>query len=529
MNKSHIEELPQAWAYTSIGEVRLSNVHQGRPTGGGSFVYVDISSIDNKTKRIVDPRVLSVPEAPSRARQHLEPYDVLVSMTRPNLNAVALVPSSLKGSIGSTGFHVHRPHLVAPGWLFFLVQTNAFVEAMSLLVQGALYPAVRPKDIDSYTIPLAPVAEQHRIVAEIEKQFTRLDTAVAALNRAQANLKRYRASVLKAAYEGRLIPTEAELALREGREYEPADRLLARILTERRAKWEADRLAKMQAAGKPPKDDKWKAKYEEPGAPDTSDLPDLPDGWVWAKWDQVGFSQNGRSFPSAEYQQQGVKLLRPGNLYANGKVVWTTENTRSLPDRWGNEYPSFLVGPRELVMNLTAQSLKDEFLGRVCMTGSSERCLLNQRLARLTPLGGMSDYYLWIFKAEAFRRFVDGLNKGSLIQHMFTTQVARFVLPLPPVAEQYRIIAEIERRFSTTDEIESMVQATFKRAERLRQAILKHAFEGKLVPQDSDDEPASALLERIRAEREKASVGDGTRKPRALRRRGMAAEPSVRG
>ena len=89
-------------------------------------------------------------------------------------------------------------------------------------------------------------------MAEIEALFTDLDAAVAALKRVQANLKRYRASVLKAACEGRLVPTEAELARKEGRTYETGEQLLARILKERRAKWEADQLAKMLAAGKPP-------------------------------------------------------------------------------------------------------------------------------------------------------------------------------------------------------------------------------------------------------------------------------------
>ena len=121
-------------------------------------------------------------------------------------------------------------------------------------------------------LPLPPLPEQRRIVAEIEKQFTRLDASVAALKRTQANLKRYRASVLKAACEGTLVPTEAELARAEGRDYEPADRLLDRILAERRARWESQ--------------DKRRGQYKEPAAPDTSDLPELPEGWVWALWEE---------------------------------------------------------------------------------------------------------------------------------------------------------------------------------------------------------------------------------------------------
>ena len=104
-------------------------------------------------------------------------------------------------------------------------------------------PRVDFSQLSDHPFPLPPLAEQHRIVAEIEKQFTRLDASVAALKRIQANLKRYRASVLRAACEGELVPTEAELARAEGRDYEPADRLLERILADRRARWEARRNA----------------------------------------------------------------------------------------------------------------------------------------------------------------------------------------------------------------------------------------------------------------------------------------------
>ena len=99
--------------------------------------------------------------------------------------------------------------------------------------------------------------------------------------------------MLKAAVEGRLVPTEASLARAEKRDYEPAEVLLARILKERRRRWEEAELAKLKAAGKTPKDDKWKAKYEEPVAPDTSTLPELPEGWCWAASTNLGWRQGG--------------------------------------------------------------------------------------------------------------------------------------------------------------------------------------------------------------------------------------------
>ena len=187
---------------STFGELTAPKVEQTGPGGGGDFVYVDISSIDNQAKRIVEPKLLTTDVAPSRARQRLQKGDVLISMTRPNLNAVAIVPPDLDGAIGSTGFHVLRANPnTDPHWLYYAVQSNSFVKAMCDLVQGALYPAVRPKDIREYSINRPPLAQQREIVAELEKQFSRLDEAVANLQRVKANLKRYKDSVYSEAFD----------------------------------------------------------------------------------------------------------------------------------------------------------------------------------------------------------------------------------------------------------------------------------------------------------------------------------------
>jgi type I restriction enzyme S subunit len=219
--------------------------------------------------------------------------------------------------------------------------------------------------------------------------------------------------------------------------------------------------------------------------------------WPWVEWSRSGSAQNGRAFPSSDYCDEGIRLLRPGNLHASGRLEWTRANTRSLPTRYAQKFPQYIVGPNELVMNLTAQSLKDEFLGRVCLTGQDEHCLLNQRLARVRVDGADPRYMLTVFKSRVFRRFVESLHTGSLIQHLFTKQLAAFRFPLPPSEEQSRIIGEVERQLTLIDVMEGTIDAALKRSGMLRRAILDQAFRGTLVPQDPNDEPASVLLERI--------------------------------
>jgi type I restriction enzyme S subunit len=181
-----------------------------------------------------------------------------------------------------------------------------------------------------------------------------------------------------------------------------------------------------------------------------------------------------------------------------------------MPKKWADELPEFIVGPRELIMNLTAQSLKDEFLGRVCLTGPGEACLLNQRQARLTPVLVIPEFLLWLFKSPVFRRFVDGLNTGSLIQHMFTSQLADFVIPLPSLDEQHHIVAEIERRLSVIEELEAIVEANLTRANRLRQSILAYAFSGRLLGQDTKAKPGITQTFSMAAESQ-AKYGRGDR------------------
>src|SRR5207244_4104370 len=139
------------------------------------------------------------------------------------------------------------------------------------------------------------------------------------------------------------------------------------------------------------------------------------------------------------------------------------DNTRYVPQHRADENRDLIVGGRELIMNLTAQSLRDEFLGRVCLTNSDEECLLNQRLARLTPIVISPEFALYLLKAWRFRRFVDQLNTGSLIQHMFTSQLAEFTFPLPPLAEQQRIVGEVQRRLSVIEELEAVTSTELQR------------------------------------------------------------------
>jgi len=429
-----------------------------------------------------------------------------------------------KGSVGEVYYSA------VPCWpidtTYFVEETESLnlpffaylLKAMRLgqLDKSTAVPGLSRDDYNVVEIPIPPLREQGRIVAEIEKQFTRREAAVEALKRVRANLKRYRTSVLKTACEGRLVPTEAELARAEGRDYEPAEKLLARILKERRARWEADQLAKMHAAGKPPKDDKWKAKYKEPAAPDSSNLPQLPEGWVWATIDQLLSSQPrslqsgpfGSNLHHSEFVQEGLLAIGIDNVldgrFSIGRAHHITEEKFASLSKYA-------ARPHDVLVTVMAT------IGRCCVVPATlEPAIVTKHVYRITVnQTGIRPHYLvcCIRGDDSVRKQLYGQVRGQTRPGLNGEILGTVAIPIPPPAEQERILAEVERRLSVIDELEAIVEANLKRAERLRQAILKRAFEGRLVPQDPSDEPASVLLERIRAEREAKSASVKLVKP----------------
>ena len=397
-------------------------------------------------------------------------------------------------------FNIHFNRFeISPRYLKEVLNQNVSEYVRQAQGGVGLAHITKPKFNDSM-IPLPPLPEQHRIVAEIETQFTRLDASVAALRRARANLKRYRASVLKAACEGRMVPTEAELAQAEGREYEPASVLLERILAERRARWESQ--------------EKRKGKYNEPAPPDTADLPELPEGWVWATVEQTSTRVQYGTSSKAGFDPADVPVLRMGNIQ-DGSLDFS--DLKYLPAQ-DKEVQKTLLAPGDLLFNRTNSA---ELVGKsaVFKGGLGKACFASY-LIRVSFANGFSpDFGCTHINSQQGRRYIGQVRSQQVGQaNVNGTKLAAMPLPVPPLAEQHRVVAEVERRLSVVQQAEAAVEASLARAERLRQSILKQAFSGQLVPQDPGDEPASALLERIRAEREAEAQASAAAKGKSGRR-----------
>ena len=490
--------LPEGWVEVELGEVvEPKETRNPLTDGSASFRYVDVQAVDNARNRVASARKLPSRRAPSRARRLLRANDVLFCLVRPYLRNVALVPPELDGEVASTAFCVLRPNTaLASRFLFHQVLRDSFIG--ELPTYGTSPPAAREDELLKQRIVLAPLPEQHRIIAKIGDLFAKLDEGVAALKRAQADLERYRTSVLKAAVEGRLT----EQWRKRNPPEETGEQLLGRILTERRKRWEEDQLAKFAAKGrKPPRN--WNRKYKEPMEPDAATLPKLPGGWCWATVDQVGSVGSGitKGGKKRDAPRRAVPYLRVANVqmgYLDLRVIKTILAS-------DDEIRRYSLKSGDVLFNEGGDRDK---LGRGWVwSGDLAECLHQNHVFRVRPfLRDYSSEFLSHYGNSAarewfFRRATQSVNLASMNQ----TVLRSLPVPLPPLREQRHIVHSLTTALGSAETAASEFTRQLDHATTLRQSILKRAFEGRLVPQEPDAESASVILKRPRPVRQSAS------------------------
>lgn len=490
------DALPPGWEKTTLGELLTSSQNgfgTRRQTSGTPTVVLRLADIHEQVIDLADPRRINA-TTEEIAKYRASEDDLLAIRVN---GSPALVGRLIRVGEFSEPLlfcdHFIRLNLscreVCPFLRFFgdSKQFRRFIELN--MVSSAGQCTVNQTTLASIPIELPPLAEQRRIVAKVEELFAELDAAVEELERVRANLKRYRAAVLKAAVTGDLT---ADWRAKHP-SAEPASVLLDRIFTDRRAKWETDQWAKFAAANKsPPKD--WQAKYAEPSKTDMGDLPKLPVAWCWATVEQVGMVQLGRQrSPGNASRNFPTKYIRAANITEAGLDLSDVLEMEFSP----RERITFTLRAGDLILSEASGS--PEQVGKPAIWRDElAGCCFQNTVIRLRPELASSEFLLVVFqqfyRGKVFARIAGGVG----INHLSASKFSTIPVPLAPLAEQEVIALEVEARLSDVTAAEAVVNANLTRAARLRQSILKEAFAGRLVKQDPADEPASALLERIR-------------------------------
>jgi type I restriction enzyme S subunit len=505
--KAGARDLPSGWARTTLGEA-FKWGSGGTPLRSRTEFYngsIPWAVIGDLNDGVVSETAshLSEEGLENSSAKWVEPGSVLLAMY---------------GSIGKLGIAGTRittnqaiaftkPDPIEPKYLFYYLRSER--DNLVGLGGGATQLNISQTIIKAYPFVVAPLPEQGRIVAKIEELLSQLDAGVAALKRAQAGLKRYKASVLQAACEGHLVPQDPS--------EEPAAVLLERILAERRAKWEAD----LRAKGKDPE----KAKYVEPKSPDTQGLPKLPEGWCWASLDQLADHSPhsvtdgpfGSNLKTEHYRESGPRVLRLQNI---GQGLFNDERAHIGRDHF-DRLRRYEVFAGDLVIAALGESLP-----RACIipwwVGDA---IVKADCIRFKPHPLAADvrYLNAVLNSEMLKRVCARIIHGVGRPRMNQQEIRTLPIPVPPLAEQRRISVEIDRHLSTVEELDAALRSTFLRAQRLMQGVLRRAFEGHLVPQHTNEEPAAILLERIIDSRGRASQAGASRMRRRAGYRPVSA------
>ncbi|MDD5376624.1 MAG: restriction endonuclease subunit S [Candidatus Gracilibacteria bacterium] len=344
---------------------------------------------------------------------------------------------------------------IEPKFVYYWYLTGDFFKNFKSQMNGII-GGISIKNFKNLEIPVPPLPTQHLIVSEIEKQFSRLDDGLSSLLKIRQNLKSYRGSILKSAIEGRLT----EEWRKEQKNIEPASILLARILEERKRKFLSENPGK---------------KYKEPEELEKNNIGfDVPYGWQWVNLGQITWSVKDGPHYSPKYVDEGIPFITGGNVRQTGVDF---VNCKFISQELHEE------------LNRRCKSRKGDIL--YTKGGTTGIARVNTydldfsvwvHVAVLKLIESANPFYIQYILNSSYcysqsQKFTHGVGN----QDLGLTRMIKINFPLPPLTEQQKIVEEVEYRLSIVDELEQTIEVGIKKAENLKQAVLKKAFSGELI------------------------------------------------
>ena len=481
--------VPKGWNIVPTGQI-YKIVGGGTPSTSvddywnGNIPW--ITSADIQGLKDIRHRKFVTQKGVQNSTTTLVPQGSIIVVTRVGLGKIGLAKQDICFSQDCQGL-ICNNSIVFPDYALYFLSTA--VQSFKYESRGTTISGVTKKQLTELPFKLPPLPEQKRIVAKIEELFTRLDAGVEGLKKVKAELKRYRQAVLKCAFEGKLT---ADWRKKNKDKLEPASKLLERIAKER--------------------EKQTKGKAKKPPMLDKSELPEVPEGWEWARLADITDMSSGKAFKKKEYAIKGVRLFQIANV-SFGNTLW--ENIAYLPESYLETQSKLALRVGNVIMALNRPILNGEL--KICVLRKDDvPAILYQRVGRFDFYADkVSPFFFYYARSPLFLKQLRISLQGVDQPFVNKPKLLSIIIPLTSLVEQLAIVQEIERHFSITDEVEQTIEKSLKEADRLRQSILKKAFEGKLVPQDPADLPAAELLKQIIEEKRKREKSPQSRQVKA--------------
>jgi type I restriction enzyme S subunit len=467
--------LPEGWAWVELREVG-NWTSGGTPKSnepdyyGGPIAWFRITELNDghlrKAERTLTQRGLNE----SSAKIIQAPF-LMFAMYGASIGKMAI--SEIDAATNQAIACCSPSRAVDIEYLFWVLQR--LKQSIIALGQGGAQPNISQRILLERKIPLAPLAEQRRIVARVDALFAEIAVGEAALAEARKGLDTFRRALLKAAVTGELT--------KDWRIANPVTETGHALL---------GRLAKEHINQAPAKG---RGRRNLDASPfDTIALPVLPDGWAWATVKDVGAVQLGRQRAPQHHTGENMRpYLRVANVFEDRIDFSDVKEMNFTPD----EFKTYELKPGDILLN---EGQTPDLLGRPAIwRGEFEGYCFQNTLIRFQVRAPMNaEFCLLVFRHYLHaKRFKKESQITTNIAHLSSGRFALIEFPVPPLEEQVEIVRRVSEGLEAAADTGAMLDAEAADATRLKQSILKAAFEGRLVAQDPADEPASALLARL--------------------------------
>lgn len=460
--EQNINQLPKDWKWVKLGEVceKVEAVKRKEKKPEEELLYLDIGGIDNSANKILSHKNYKWKDAPSRAQQIVFKDDILFSTVRTYMKNIAVVENKIyDGQIASSGFCVIRSDkkVTNPKFVFYYTVSQNFLRPLNELQTGSSYPAVRDKDVFIQPFPLPPQPTQQAIVSKIEELFSELDKGIENLHTAQQQLKIYRQSVLKWAFEGKLTEEWRE----QHNHLLNANELIIQIQNEK------ERIAK--ASGKKVKS------IASISNDELEELFEIPKQWAFFRNEDYLFEVKDGTHDTPKYQDAGIPFVTQKNIreagldFSNVQFISEQDHIKF--------YQRSNVAKNDILISMIGHNRGMTAIVDIDKVFS----IKNVGLFKFLPSFQSHKFSFYYYQSRVGLNMVLKKSKGGAQPFIGLTELRNWAVVVCSLEEQNQIVQEIESRLSVADKMEESITQSLQQAEALRQSILKKAFEGRLV------------------------------------------------